>query len=242
MDRFLALGTTRVNGWFGPAERQKRALPARPSSVGRCPHGLVYAAAGLAAAGIAVLAVGLILLDTPGVAQPALRPAATSQHARLREVRKNTADASTSFSLLLASDSLTAIYDIAARTVYLPDGRRLEAHSGWGVYLDDPRYIKVKGLGPTPPNVYNLALRDRLFHGDLAIRLIPADHGKMFGRDGILTHSYLRGPSGQSNGCVVFRNYPAFLNAFLRGEVNRLVVVDHFPATTGANTRSYATY
>jgi hypothetical protein len=32
---------------------------------------------------------------------------------------------------------------------------------------------------------------------------------------------------GHSNGCVVFGNYPAFLNAFLHGDVDRLVVVEH---------------
>jgi hypothetical protein len=51
--------------------------------------------------------------------------------------------------------SRTAVYDIAARMVYLPNGRRLEAHSGLGSFLDDPRYINVKARGPTPPNVYN---------------------------------------------------------------------------------------
>jgi hypothetical protein len=55
----------------------------------------------------------------------------------------------------------------------------------------------------------------------------------MFGRAGILAHSYMLGPSGQSNGCVSFRNYPAFLSAFLKGEVDRLVVVDHLATTTG---------
>jgi len=35
------------------------------------------------------------------------------------------------------------------------------------------------------------------------------------------------GPNGQSNGCVSFSNYSAFLNAYLRGEVDRLVVVAH---------------
>ena len=35
-------------------------------------------------------------------------------------------------SLSLDPDSRTAIYDITARTVYMPDGRRLEAHSGLG--------------------------------------------------------------------------------------------------------------
>jgi hypothetical protein len=41
----------------------------------------------------------------------------------------------------LNPDSRTAIYDITARTVYMPDGRRLEAHFGLGDRMDDPRYI-----------------------------------------------------------------------------------------------------
>jgi hypothetical protein len=46
-------------------------------------------------------------------------------------------------------DSRTAIYDISARTVYLPSGEKLEAHSGLGDKLDDPRYVHVKMRGPT---------------------------------------------------------------------------------------------
>src|ERR1019366_2639331 len=42
---------------------------------------------------------------------------------------------------LPAPDSRTAVYDIAAHTVYLPNGQRLEAHSGLGDKLDDPRYV-----------------------------------------------------------------------------------------------------
>jgi hypothetical protein len=122
--------------------------------------------------------------------------------------------------------SRTAIYDITARTVYLPNGRRLEAHSGLGDHLDDPRYVNARGTGPTPPNVYELKLRETLFHGVRAIRLVPSDSSKMYGRDGILAHSYLLGPNGQSNGCVSFSDYATFLDAFQRGDVNRLVVVE----------------
>jgi hypothetical protein len=125
------------------------------------------------------------------------------------------------------SASRTAIYDIAAHVVYLPDGERLEAHSGLGSSMDNPRRVTLKNRGPTPPNVYDLVLRKGVFHGVRAIRLIPVDENKMFGRDGMLAHSYMRGPKGQSSGCVVFRDYPAFLRAFLKGEVERLVVVQH---------------
>jgi hypothetical protein len=33
------------------------------------------------------------------------------------------------------------------------------------------------------------------------------------------------GPKGDSNGCVVFRNYAAFLAAYQTGQVKRLAVV-----------------
>lgn len=120
----------------------------------------------------------------------------------------------------------TAIYDITSHTVHLPNGRRLEAHSGLGSHMDDPGYAHARMTGPTPPNVYELTLRESLFHGVRAIRLVPTDDTKMHGRSGILAHSYLLGPSGQSNGCVSFSDYPAFLDSYLRGEVKRLVVVE----------------
>lgn len=127
---------------------------------------------------------------------------------------------------LTGVDDRTAVYDISARTVYLPGGARLEAHSGLGEKMDDPRYIHVRMRGPTPPNVYTLTMREQLFHGVRAIRLNPVDGRKMFGRDGMLAHTYMLGPNGQSNGCVSFRDYDKFLQAFLDGEVNRLVVVE----------------
>lgn len=122
-------------------------------------------------------------------------------------------------------DARTAVYDISARTVYLPNGDKLEAHSGLGEKMDDPRYIHVRMRGATPPNVYKLTMREKLFHGVRAIRLNPVDEDKMHGRDGILAHTYMLGPNGQSNGCVSFKNYDKFLQAFLDGEVDRMVVV-----------------
>ncbi len=126
----------------------------------------------------------------------------------------------------------TAVYDIEAHTVYLPNGRRLEAHSGLGHMMDDPGYIRAKMRGPTPPNVYALTLREQLFHGVRAIRLTPVDERKMHGRDGMLAHTYMLGPNGQSNGCVSFKNYNAFLEAYLDGQVDRMVVVPRLDAKT----------
>jgi type VI secretion system (T6SS) effector TldE1-like protein len=176
----------------------------------------------------------------PAVADsaPQVAPVTSSPLAGAPKKRIRAADLSTDSSSSPDVDSRTAIYDIAAHTVYLPDGHRLEAHSGLGGYMDDARYINVKGRGATPPNIYDLALRERSFHGVRAIRLVPVDDRKMFGRDGMLAHSYMLGPNGQSNGCVSFSDYPAFLNAFLRGEVNRLVVVEHLATVPDPKTAS----
>jgi hypothetical protein len=133
----------------------------------------------------------------------------------------------------LEDDGRTAIYDITARTVYLPSGRRLEAHSGFGDLMDNPRYVHVRMQGATPPNVYSLTLRERLFHGVRAVRLNPVDDSRMYGRAGILAHPYMLGANGQSNGCVSFSDYSEFLNAFLRGEVTRLVVVERLESPPG---------
>lgn len=119
----------------------------------------------------------------------------------------------------------TAIYDITSRVVYMPNGDRLEAHSGLGPKMDDPRHVHIRMHGATPPNTYRLTMREALFHGVEAIRLTPAGDGNMYGRAGILAHPYMLGPNGQSNGCVSFKDYPKFLAAFKRGEVERIVVV-----------------
>jgi len=58
-----------------------------------------------------------------------------------------------------------------------------------------------------------------------ALRLIPLDEGKTFGRTGLLAHSFMLGPRGDSNGCVSFRNYNAFLQAYESHQIKRLVVV-----------------
>lgn len=130
-------------------------------------------------------------------------------------------------------DGRTAIYDITARTVYLPSGRRLEAHSGFGAMMDNPRHIHVRMKGATPPNVYTLTLRERLFHGVRAIRLNPINDSRMYGRAGILAHTYMLGANGQSNGCVSFNDYDEFLNAYLRGEITRLAVVERLDSPPG---------
>ncbi len=120
----------------------------------------------------------------------------------------------------------TAIYDISAKVVHMPNGERLEAHSGLGQMMDDPSYAHVRMRGVTPPHTYTLTEREALFHGVRAIRLNPVGgSGAIHGRAGLLAHTYLLGPRGDSNGCVSFRDYDRFLQAFLRGEVRRLVVV-----------------
>ena len=131
------------------------------------------------------------------------------------------------FSQPSAPSAGTAVYDIAAHTVYMPNGERLEAHSGLGSNLDDPRSISQKNRGVIPPQTYALQPREQLFHGVAALRLNPVGDGDMYGRVGMLAHSYMLGPRGDSNGCVSFKDYDKFLAAYQRGEVSRLIVVTH---------------
>ena len=173
-----------------------------------------------------------------GRSTPKLAPAALSPPASAARKRVATAETSKDSISPAYDDSRTAIYDIAARTVYLPNGRRLEAHSGLGDHMDDARDVHLKRLGPTPPNTYKLVMREEPFHGVRAIRLVPVGDGKMFGRDGLLAHPYMLGPNGESNGCMSFSDYPAFLDAYLRGEVGRLIVVEHLPTAPSPRTAS----
>jgi hypothetical protein len=160
---------------------------------------------------------GLVPLPVPSPASVARKPVRVADASAVEDL---SAPADT-------DDDHTAIYDISAHRVYLPNGQTLEAHSGFGSRLDDPRAVRERDLGPTPPNVYDLAMRDEPFHGVRALRLIPVGSGNMFGRDGLLAHTYMLGPNGQSNGCVSFSDYSTFLNAYLGGDINRLVVVEH---------------
>jgi Tlde1 domain len=193
---------------------------------------------GLSAADI--LTPDLIRRSTASTAarQPASRSAASVPVPARKPVRVATADARIDLPAAAPApeaDNRTAIYDISARVVYLPNGAKLEAHSGLGEHLDDVRYVSAKNRGPTPPNVYQLSLRERPFHGVRALRLTPVGDGEMYGRAGILAHSYMLGPNGQSNGCVSFKDYQAFLNAYLKGDIERLVVVEHLGTAPEAN-------
>jgi len=123
-------------------------------------------------------------------------------------------------------DRSTAVYDISAHMVYLANGTKLEAHSGLGSRLDDPRFVRERMYGATPPHLYDLEPREALFHGVAALRLKPVGGEEtIFGRAGLLAHTYMLGPNGDSNGCVSFRDYDAFLKAYRNGEIKRLAVV-----------------
>ena len=133
-------------------------------------------------------------------------------------------------------DKQTAVYDITGHVVYMPNGVKLEAHSGMGRLMDDPTHVSEKMLGATPPAVYDLKMREHIFHGVEAIRMLPEDSNATLGRTGLLTHPYMLGPNGDSNGCVSIKDYDYFLSAYKSGEVNRLVVVPSFN-TTVTDTR-----
>jgi len=118
-----------------------------------------------------------------------------------------------------------AYYDISAGVVYMPNGEKLEAHSGIGKMRDNPAYVHVKMKGPTPPGTYKVTMRETLFHGVAAVRLTPVDGVAPHGRVGLLAHSYLLRNRGDSHGCVAFEEYPRFLKAFKRGEISHMVIV-----------------
>jgi hypothetical protein len=138
----------------------------------------------------------------------------------------------------LGYDGLTAVYDISAHAVYLPSGLILEAHSGMGSLRDDPEHVSVPNAGATPPAVYELKPREKEFHGVQALRMIPTEGSDTSGRSGLLAHSFMLGPKGDSNGCVSIKNYDRFLKAFNDGEINRLVVIPSLRGGTLALQRS----
>jgi hypothetical protein len=138
----------------------------------------------------------------------------------------------------LGYDGQTAVYDISARMVYLPGGTKLEAHSGLGGLMDNPAHVDQRMVGATPPNVYDLKPREKLFHGVAALRMTPVGENEMHGRNGLLVHSYLLGPNGDSNGCVSIKDYDRFLAAYTSGEVKRLVVVPSLKEGLTASRRS----
>jgi hypothetical protein len=123
-------------------------------------------------------------------------------------------------------DRDTAVYDITAHTVYLPDGTKLEAHSGLGSNLDDPHSSRIHMRGVTPPHIYILKPRESLFHGVAALRLTPVGgEDAIYGREGLLAHTFMLGPNGDSNGCVSFRDYNAFLSAYHNQGIRKLAVI-----------------
>lgn len=125
----------------------------------------------------------------------------------------------------LGYDNETAVYDLSAHAIYLPNGTVLEAHSGMGSLRDDLEHVSVPNLGATPPAVYSLKPREKDFHGVAAIRMTPADGSDIFGRSGLLVHSYMLGPNGDSNGCISVRDYDRFLRAFNDGQFSHIAVV-----------------
>ena len=138
----------------------------------------------------------------------------------------------------LGYDGQTAVYDISAQVVYLPNGTKLEAHSGLGSLMDNPAHINQRMVGATPPNVYDLKPREKLFHGVAALRMTPVGENEMHGRTGLLVHSYMLGPNGDSNGCVSIKEYDRFLAAYTNGDVKRLVVVPSLREGLTASRRS----
>ncbi len=138
----------------------------------------------------------------------------------------------------LGYDSTTAVYDITGRIVYMPDGTKFEAHSGLGNLLDDPAHVNARNAGATPPGIYEMKPREKLFHGVPALRMTPVDGSETFGRVGLLVHRYMLGPNGDSNGCISVKHYDKFLQAYRSGTIKRIAVVISIKDTQSASSRS----
>lgn len=138
----------------------------------------------------------------------------------------------------LGYDSTTAVYDISARIVYMPDGSKFEAHSGLGNLLDDPAHVNARNAGATPPGIYEMKPREKLFHGVPALRMNPVDGSDTFGRVGLLVHPYMLGPNGDSNGCISVKHYERFLAAYRNGAIKRIAVVVSVKDIQSASTHS----
>ncbi len=140
----------------------------------------------------------------------------------------------------LGYDNETAVYDITAHAVYLPNGTVFEAHSGMGNLRDDPDHVNMRMVGATPPAMYSLKPREASFHGVAALRMTPADGNDIGGRSGLLVHSYMLGPNGDSNGCISIRDFDRFRKAYDDGQFTHLAVVPSVKAIIMAQAQQSA--
>ncbi|WP_210259945.1 DUF2778 domain-containing protein [Martelella sp. HB161492] len=158
----------------------------------------------------------------PGeVPVPEPRPAGTA----LAYAALKTDSLGTLFNAVPETTTKVAVYDISTAKVYMPDGTVLEAHSGRGKYRDNPDYTHLKMAGAVPAATYKLTLRESLFHGVQALRMTSVDGTDPLGRTGLLAHTYMLSTPGDSHGCLVFKNYNKFLEAFRKNEVDYIVAV-----------------
>jgi type VI secretion system (T6SS) effector TldE1-like protein len=140
----------------------------------------------------------------------------------------------------LGYDNETAVYDITAHAVYLPNGTVFEAHSGMGNLRDDPDHVNMRMVGATPPAMYSLKPREASFHGVAALRMTPVEGSDIGGRSGLLVHSFMLGPNGDSNGCVSIRDFDRFRKAYDDGQFTHLAVVPSVKAMILAQAQQNA--
>ena len=238
------MGPQQIPPDFRPGFTETKADEPRPTSSNGVPlpRSRPAAADMVAAAGPAPgQALALAQTDAPA------RPAERSLVQKLSDFGKVTLASLTPDGLFrrkgpdlaaLGYDGMTAVYDITAHAVYMPNGAVLEAHSGMGSMRDDLDHVNVPMTGATPPAEYELKPRERVFHGVAALRMTPVDGSDIYGRSGLLVHSYMLGLNGDSNGCVSIKDYDRFLKAYNDGEVNRLVVVPSLRSATVASQRA----
>lgn len=179
-----------------------------------------------AARGNALAAIASVAPQKPGKADDDNKPTVLAFAKPNNPMREEPASPSSPAPKWPGIGTKVAIYDITNGVVHMPNGTKLEAHSGIGSMRDNPKFTHVKMRGPTPPGTYKLSMRESLFHGVAAIRLTPTDGKPPQGRTGLLAHSYLLRVRGDSHGCVAFAEYDRFLKAFQRGEITHMIIVN----------------
>ena len=103
-------------------------------------------------------------------------------------------------------DRWTAVYDVAAHTVYLPNGTRLEARSGLGNRLARSTLRKHGTAFPRSTSVAPYTDWQR----------------RLFGRTGLLAHTYMLSPNGNSRKFQIAAQHQLLAHPLVVGRVCKI--------------------
>lgn len=100
------------------------------------------------------------------------------------------------------------VYEQSTGVLKLNDKLVSVGYSGLGKSKNNPSDEAIKNAGPIPCGVYSITGPENVDHpgphGPFVLRLTPAVHNQMFGRDGFLIHGdSVSNPGTASNGCII---------------------------------------